>query len=251
MGDGMSSSPARYFPGILLRRKGAPAQDCGSADSLAVDGRAGEVVEDISDEILVARLQAEDVEALGLLYRRYARLVYSVCFRILRDSTEAEDLVHEVFISLYRKCKSFDPAKGAARSWIIQLAYSKCFDWRDYLKARHGKGQGTDLVDGSQAGAASLPQGPDPAYFIFWNASMVAAFKSLSKEQRLTLELFYFKGYTFQEIAEELGYSYGNVKHHVYRGVERLRQLVYDGAGQRAARVANQGVQCESEEMAG
>jgi RNA polymerase sigma-70 factor (ECF subfamily) len=59
---------------------------------------------------------------------------------------------------------------------------------------------------------------------------MVAAFRSLSKEQQLTLKLFYFKGYTFQEIAEQLGYSYGNVKHHVYRGVERLREVVY-GAG--------------------
>ncbi len=97
---------------------------------------------EISDETLILRLQRKDVEALGLLYRRYARLVYSVCVRILRDSAEAEDLVHEVFLSLYRKCRSFDQRKGKARSWLLQLTYHKCFDWRDYLRARHGYGRG-------------------------------------------------------------------------------------------------------------
>ena len=247
----MSSSPARFFPGVLLKRKGEPTQNGASAERLAAEGEAAQLLENLSDEILMVRLQARDVEALGLLYRRYARLVYSVCFRILRDPIEAEDVVHEVFLSLYRKCKSFDPAKGAARSWIIQLAYSKCFDWRDYLKTRHGKGQGMDLPSESKTEASSLAQAPDPAYFVLWNASMVAAFKSLSKEQQVALELFYFKGYTFQEIADELGYSYGNVKHHVYRGVERLRQFVYDGNGRKALQIVSQGVQCESEEMAG
>src|SRR5437879_7801881 len=134
----MSSSPARYFPGIFARRNGnvPRSQASLSVERLAVDtGEPPTTESEISDETLILRLQRKDVEALGLLYRRYARLVYSVCFRILRDCSEAEDLVHEVFLCLYWKCKSFDPSKGAARSWLIQLAYSKCFDWRDYLKA--------------------------------------------------------------------------------------------------------------------
>jgi RNA polymerase sigma-70 factor, ECF subfamily len=248
----MSSSPARYFPGIFARRNPVPDVRTETTDGLAIDGGVAEAVQaEASDEELILRLQTKDVEALGLLYRRYARLVYSVSFRILRDSVEAEDLVHEVFLGLYRKCKSFDPAKGAARSWLIQLTYSKCFDWRDYLKARHGRGQGTDLSDASPADVAARTHDPDPAYFVLWNASMVAAFKSLSKEQQLALRLFYFKGYTFQEIAEQLGYSYGNVKHHVYRGIERLRQVVYVGAGRGTAQVPEQRTQSERQEMAG
>jgi RNA polymerase sigma-70 factor, ECF subfamily len=247
----VSSSVARYFPGILFKRKGEPAQRSALADSLAMDGGAAEAEEEVSDESLIVRLRAKDLDALGLLYRRYARLIYAVCFRILRDSTEAEDLVHEVFLSLLRKCNSFDPAKGTARSWIVQLAYSKCFDWRNYLKARHGKRQGTGLADALPVDVSQPAHDPDPAYFVFWNASMVAAFKSLSKEQRLTLELFYFRGYTLQEVAEKLGYSYGNVKHHVYRGVERLRQFVYNGEGRKAPRAAEQRTQCKSEEMVG
>jgi RNA polymerase sigma-70 factor, ECF subfamily len=254
----MSSSPARYFPGIFARRNPAPDAQTEPADGLALDGGRAEAAQvEVSDEDLILRLQTKDVEALGLLYRRYARLVYSVCFRILRDSAEAEDLVHEVFLCLYWKCKSFDPAKGAARSWLIQLTYSKCFDWRDYLRARHGRGQEGNkevsrlTADVSPLDVSPLAHVPDPAYFVLWNASMVAAFKSLSKEQQLTLKLFYFKGYTFQEIAEQLGYSYGNVKHHVYRGIERLRQVVYDGTGHGASQGIKQRTQCEPQEMAG
>lgn len=230
----MSSSPARYFPGVLLSGKRTAGRDAKSADDLELGDRASDNAEEIHDDLLMARLQAQDVQALGLLYQRYARIVYSVGFRVLRDSTEAEDLVHEVFLSLYRKCKSFDPAKGAARSWIIQLTYSRCFDLRDHLKARHNIGQGIDMPDAtrSQAVPLSLSQSPDPAYFVLWNASMVAAFNSLSREQRESLHLFYFKGYTFKEIAEETGDSYGNVKHHVYRGIQRLRELVYDNGQQ-------------------
>src|SRR3981189_3588154 len=110
----MSSSPARYFPGLFARR--SPAAEAPS------EPKGGSIAESAepSDVDLILRLQTKDVEALGLLYRRYARLVYSVCFRILRDSTEAEDLVHEVFLCLYWRCKSFDPAKGAAVSVLVQ-----------------------------------------------------------------------------------------------------------------------------------
>jgi RNA polymerase sigma-70 factor (ECF subfamily) len=246
----MSSSPARYFPGIFTRRNPVQGAPTGPADGLAVNGGVTGSAE-ASDENLILRLQMKDVEALGLLYRRHARLVYSVCFRILRDSVEAEDLVHEVFLSLFRKCKSFDPAKGAARSWLIQLTYSKCFDWRDYLKARHGRGQGTDLSDALPVDVSVPAHDPDPAYFVLWNATMVAAFRSLSKEQQLALKLFYFKGYTFQEIAEELGYSYGNAKHHVYRGIERLRQVVYDGGRQGMLLPPKRRAESETQEIAG
>jgi RNA polymerase sigma-70 factor, ECF subfamily len=248
----MSSSPARYFPGVLTRRNPVPDTRTESASALTVEsGAAASAQAEASDEDLILRLQTKDVEALGLLYRRYARLVYSVCFRILRDSSEAEDLVHEVFLCLYWKCKSFDPAKGAARSWLIQLTYSKCFDWRDYLKARHGRGKGTDSSEASPREVSAREHNPDPAYFILWNASMVTAFKSLSKEQQLALGLFYFKGFTFQEIAEHLGYSYGNAKHHVYRGVERLRQVVYDGGGPGTVQETRQAAQDERQEIAG
>ncbi len=233
----MSSSPARYFPGIFARRNGngPHSQASVSVESLAVGtGEPPATESEISDETLILRLQRKDVEALGLLYRRYARLVYSVCVRILRDSAEAEDLVHEVFLSLYRKCRSFDQRKGKARSWLLQLTYHKCFDWRDYLRARHGYGQGNGDAD-VPAALSELIEHRDPADQMIWNPRMKAALDSLSKEQRLTLKLYYFEGYTFQEIAEQMGHPYGNVKHHVYRGIEHLRRIVFDGVADRTS----------------
>ena len=246
----MSSSPARYFPGILPKRKRVEAAFSNSVDTIVPACSAAETADHCNDEVLLLRLQDKDVQALGLLYRRYARLVYSVCARILRDSTEAEDLVHEVFLCLYRKCRSFDPAKGAARSWIMQLTYSKCFDWYDYLRTRHGYGQGNG--DEQEFAIVSKESGrhEDPANLIVWNARMKEAFRSLSKEQQLTLILYYFQGYTFQEVAEKLGYSYGNVKHHVYRGIEQLRRIVLAGAANKSVAATRRRVQCDTRESA-
>jgi len=248
----MSSTSARYFPGIFARRNGngANGHDFASIHSLAESSELAAATDSaITDETLILRLQKKDVEALGLLYLRYARLVYSVCDRILRDSVESEDLVHEIFLCLYRKCRSFDPGKGGARSWLLQLTYHKCFDWRDYLRARHGYGQG----NGDSESPVAPPEridARDPADQIIWNPRMKTAFETLSKEQQMTLNLYYFEGYTFQEIAEHLGYSYGNVKHHVYRGIEHLRRIVFDAIADRTSPEATQGMTCESREVA-
>jgi RNA polymerase sigma-70 factor (ECF subfamily) len=247
----MSSSPARYFPGDFAGRTGAQGENTDLVDRNGVIGGAFENAVEISDEALILRLQEKDVEALGALYRRYAKLIYSVSVRLLRNSAEAEDLVHEVFLCLYRKCKSFDAAKGAARSWLIQLTYSKCFDYRDYLRARHGYQQENGDAKARSAEVAAQKQERDPAYLVLWNPRMLAAFRNLSKEQQLTLMLYYFHGYTFEEIGQKLGYTYGNVKHHVYRGIEHLRNVVFDGAARRRADGAKQALKCEPEELAG
>ena len=91
---------------------------------------------------------------------------------------------------------------------------------------------------------------PDPAYTIVWNARMLEAFKTLSKEQQHALMLFYFQGLTFQEIADQQGYSYGNAKHHVYRGLHRLRSIVFDRVGQKPNSGTATEMKCEPWEMA-
>jgi len=226
----MSSSAARYFPGVFARRNGNGAQEqisgtsCGRSESCSENVGVAET--DGSDEALVVRLQQKDISALGLLYRRYARVVYSVCARLMRDPAEAEDLVHEVFLSLYRRCGSFDPTKGTARSWLLQLTYHKCFDWRDYLRARHGFQQGNGERE-RPAGSSEPAEHRDPAEQTIC-IDLNEALASLSKEQRLTFQLR-VAGYTFHEIAEKLGCSQGNAKHHAYRGIQRLRRIVFDG----------------------
>ena len=243
----MSSSAARYFPGVFARRNGNGAHEeisGASCDGLESRSEVAGVAEaEVSDETLVLRLQEKDISALGLLYRRYARVVYSVCARIIRDPAEAEDLVHEVFLALYKRCASFDAKKGTARSWLLQLTYHKCFDWRDYLRARHGFQQGNG--EGKRSAASSeLVEARNPMEQKISVDEIRAALGSLSKEQQLAFDLR-VAGFTFHEIAEKLGCSPGNAKHHAYRGIQRLRRIVFDGNKVRATLAARQGTKLQ------
>src|SRR5438876_827326 len=188
----MSSSAARYFPGVFARRNGNGAhEEISGASSDGLESRnevAGVAEAEVSDEALVLRLQEKDISALGLLYRRYARVVYSVCARIIRDPAEAEDLVHEVFLSLYKRCGSFDANKGTARSWLLQLTYHKCFDWRDYLRARHGfrQGNGEGKISSS---LSELTEDQDPAEQSIRVDLVKAVLARLPREQQLTFQM--------------------------------------------------------------
>jgi len=227
----MSSSAARYFPGVFARRNGNGAHEqisaasCDGFESHSEDVGIAEA--EISDEALILRLQEKDISALGFLYRRYARAVYSVCARIIRDSAEAEDLVHEVFLALYKRCASFDAKKGTARSWLLQLTYHKCFDWRDYLRARHGfrQGNGEGKSPATSSEIMEEQGAMEPTISVDDIRALLAR---LPREQQLTFQLR-VAGYTFHEIAEKLGCSPGNAKHHAYRGIQRLRRIVFDG----------------------
>ncbi len=244
----MSSSAARYFPGVFARRNGNGAHEQisdGSFDrSESCNEDAGVAEAEISDEALLLRLQEKDISALGLLYRRYARVVYSVCARILRDPVEAEDLVHEVFLSLYKRSGSFDPTKGTARSWLLQLTYHKCFDWRDYLRARHGFRQGNGEGKGP-ATPSELMEDQGPIDQIISVDDIRALLARLPREQQLTFQLR-VAGYTFHEIAEKLGCSPGNAKHHAYRGIQRLRRIVFEGNKQGPNQAVQRGTKLQA-----
>lgn len=234
----MISVAARYFPGVLAPLYRTTDHCLGNVDNVGLEREATRALEmEISDEALVLRLQEKDISGLGLLYRRYARLVYSLSSRIIRDPVEAEDLVHEVFLSLYRRCGSFDPAKGTVRSWLVQLTYHKCFDWRDYLKSRHGFQQG--YRDGKEPHASlELTEDRESVEQLI-DIDLKDVLTRLPREQQLAFKLR-AAGYTFLEIAEKLGCTEGNAKNRVYRGMRRLRQILFDGNERTSIRVTQQ-----------
>jgi RNA polymerase sigma-70 factor (ECF subfamily) len=172
---------------------------------------------DFSDESLLIETANGSREALGLLFRRYRQSVLSVANRILRDGTEAEDLCQEVFILLFQKAKLFNPGKGSASSWIIQIAYHRAMNRRKYLTHR----QHYDAVefDEQQIGDRLRPMIDE----ITARNLLSRLGEQLSVEQRNTFELHFFEGYSLREIAEKTNQTIGNVRHHFYRGLERLR----------------------------
>jgi RNA polymerase sigma-70 factor (ECF subfamily) len=132
----MSSEAAAYFPNGLT-----DASDVYEAVS-ARDSSRPETVADTSsaeptDEQLLSQVGLGSKDALGLLFRRHARAVFHVAWRILRDESEADDLRQDVFIYLSERSQLFDARKGSGSSWIMQVTYHRAIDRRRYLDFRN------------------------------------------------------------------------------------------------------------------
>ena len=184
-------------------------------------------IEAISDERLVAAVGEGDREAICLLFERFARPVRDVGRRILRDEGEADDLVQEVFLYIYRKSSLFDRTKSSARSWIFQIAYTQAFLRRRQLKS-HGL-YASGITDNPREIESRANSGADydqTVEGLFGRNGWRQIVESLTEEQRETLRLHFFEGYTFAEIAEKLGQSYVNVRNHHYRGLEKVRRYL-------------------------
>ena len=217
VGPAVSSLSTSRFPVLPLRRSTGGETDTVSTDSV-------ETIR-LSDEELIEHVQAGKNDALGLLFKRYARSVRSVGERILRDNGEADDLVQEVFLYIHRKNALFDSSKGSARSWIIQVAYTQAL-----LRRRDLKGHGryvsgiTDRMLETEQSKSNWADYDQTVEGLFGRNGWKRIVDDLTEDQRETLRLHFFEGYTFAEIAEKLGQSYANVRNHHYRGLEKLRK---------------------------
>lgn len=175
-----------------------------------------------SDEDLMASLKAQGREALDELFRRYSRLVFSIGLRILRDAGEAEEIVQDVFLYLYEKAALFDETKGGAKSWLVQVAHHRSLDRQEYLRRRNFY-FGTDgqVLADTLAGTGDLERDLASKES---RERLQRAFENLTDQQRKTLELFFFEDLTFPEIAKRIRESVENVRHHYYRGIQKLRK---------------------------
>jgi RNA polymerase sigma-70 factor, ECF subfamily len=178
-----------------------------------------------SDEEAMAQLQVRDSNALNLLFDRYARLVLSIALRILRDYGEAEEVVQDVFFYVYRQSALFEPARGSAKAWIVQIAFHRALDRKAHL-SRRGFYLGTDIdpLHDTLLGHTDLEQEIGSEMN---RLHLERAFEELPEIQRRTLDLFYFQGLELREISERLNEPLGNVRHHFYRGLEKLRKSAF------------------------
>src|SRR5580693_9075588 len=200
----------------------------GVADGQTTDSpTVAEVPEtDLSDESLIAQICFNNREALGILFRRYAGIVRGVAYRVLHNASEAEDLLQDIFMLVDRLCRTFDGSKSPARFWILQMTYRRAISRRRYLTSRHFYTR-LDLDDAAAELAdprMSAGQLEDSIDGRLENGGLQQAFEALAENQRQTLRLFFMEGYTLDEIAAKIGQSRDNVKHHYFRGLDRLRK---------------------------
>jgi len=182
-----------------------------------------------SDESLIARIQVYDHDAMSQLFRRYARIAWSVGQRLLHDNGEADDLVQEVFLYIHRRSGLFDGSKGSARSWIFQVTYTQALIRRRQLKS-HGfyASSITDKPTESILWSAKGAHYDNTLEGFFGRDGWKNIWDTLTECQRETLRLHFYEGCTFAEIAQKLGQSYVNIRHHYYRGLERLRKHAHE-----------------------
>ena len=200
-------------------------------DSVATQ-TPGQSLNEVLDEELMARICQGNREALAILFHRYARAVRGIAYRILRDASEADDLLQDIFILVHRLSHTFDSSKGSARFWILQMTHRRAISRRRYLTSRHFYSRlDLDETAGALQDAAGRTSGHADSMVeaLEKRETLEGWFDQLSPNQRETLQLFFFEGCTFEEIAARLGQTTVNVRHHYYRGLERLRKRIFAG----------------------
>lgn len=176
------------------------------------------------DHACLMALARGDQKALAQLYDRYGGLLMAVGTRILSDRREVEDLLHDVFMEVWRQAKTYDPTRGSVRSWLALRMRSRALD-----RVR-AAGRAKVVLSDAPESPDRPAEGTDPSENLD-GRTVRAALAALPDEQRSVLELGYFGGLSSSEIAAELGIPIGTVKSRVARGLAQLRVGLAPAAG--------------------
>ncbi len=179
----------------------------------------------IPDEELLGNVAEGCAECFEQLFHRYCRQVFSVAYKILRDRAETEDILQEVFLSIYLQKERFDATRGSVRTWILQFAYFKALLRRRYLNIRNFYKQ-EETAEAWETRRTQTPEvrGMTPAE---WPRYVEKGIAALSPRQRQVIEMVHFEGYTLQESADILRESLANTRNHYYRGLKALRDFLH------------------------
>lgn len=172
------------------------------------------------DGLLAQRIRSGDRAALGEVYDRHASAAMAVALRIVADREGAEDLVHDTFVAIWQKIDRFDPARGSLRSWIVTIVRNRAID--------RLRGTRPSIEIGEADERSLLRSGPNPT----WDSAMArlgsiqlrAAMDELPAEQRQAIELAYFGGRTYREIATLTGVPLGTANGRLRLALARLRE---------------------------
>src|SRR5947208_6287633 len=173
------------------------------------------------DEELMRQVAEGSAEALGLLHRRFARLIFRLAVQTI-DRAAAEDLVQDVFLVVWRNAGRFDPERGTVRAWILQIAHFRLLN-----ELRRRSRQPEIVPDPEGLLLAGFPTGdPGPAETAWQRhrrAVLQSALDSLPPPQREALGLAFLDDLTHEQVAAELGLPLGTAKTRIRAGLEKLR----------------------------
>lgn len=180
-----------------------------------------------TDGDLIARLLRGDIDAAARVYDRFAARSYSLARRILADDHLAQDVVQEVFVTLWRDVSKFNAARGSLSTWLLTLTHHRAVD---AVRREESLRRRQERHEGLESAATSIDHVDDQVSSSMRRDRVRGALQVLPPPQREALTLSYFGGYTQREIASLTGTPLGTVKTRMLLGMARLRTSLADDA---------------------
>jgi RNA polymerase sigma-70 factor (ECF subfamily) len=184
-------------------------------------GRQGSMSEprQANDTILAQRIGSGDREALGELYDRYAAVAFATALRVVTDRQLAEDVVHDAFVAVWQKIGRYDAGRGTLRAWLLTIVRNRAID---NVRAKR---PGIDVDDADEQSLLRTPPNPtwDAALQRMTAVELRSAIDGLPAEQRTAVELAYFGGRTYREIADITGVPHGTANGRLRLALAKLR----------------------------
>ncbi|TVR23130.1 MAG: sigma-70 family RNA polymerase sigma factor [Nitriliruptor sp.] len=188
------------------------------AEPTLVTGTALEVGD---DELLLAVARG-DQAAFAALYDSVGPLVHGVVRRVVRDPAQSEEVTQEVMVEVWRTAVRFDPDRGSARTWVLTMAHRRAID---RVRSEQSSRNRTQRV-ADQQHARDFDEVSERVELDFEYEQVRTALSTLTELQRQAVELAYYQGYTYREVAELLGTPLGTIKTRMRDGLIRLRDAL-------------------------
>jgi RNA polymerase sigma-70 factor (ECF subfamily) len=185
----------------------------------------GKAYRGLRDSQLVELVAQRDAGALEALYDRYGRAAYSLARRILTEETLAQDVVQEVFLSLWRDARRFDPGRGTVATYLLSMTHHRAVDVvrrEEKLRRWRTSDEGLELEPDPKARVEDEVEASER------RAEVRSALAELPAAQREALLLAYFGGYTQREVAALVGVPLGTVKTRMAAGMRKMREALQD-----------------------
>lgn len=180
------------------------------------------------EEALVERLRDGDEEALRELFQRYSGMLLGLAQRILGNSAEAEEVLQEVFLQIWRQAPRYDPTRAALSTWVVMIARSRSID---RLRSRRVAERTANAAHQENSRRHTSPRGTRDVLLEERRSRLDGELAKLPAEQRQVLEMAFFDGMTQSEIAERTATPLGTVKTRTLLAMKKLRKALADEIG--------------------
>ena len=170
------------------------------------------------DLALLERIGARDAEAVGELYDRYNRLLFGLILRIVRDRSEAEEILQEVFVLVWNRVVTFSPAAGSPAAWLVGITRNRAID---RLRANAARQR---AIAAAPLNAETNDSPETDATIAEQRRAVRLALDAIPPDQRVLIEEAYFSGFTHSELAERHRLPLGTVKTRIRMGLLALRE---------------------------